>query len=43
MTAWKMSKYGVFSSPYSVRMRENTEQKKTPYLSTSNADYGKGQ
>ena len=41
VTAWKVSKYGVFSvpyfpafelntgiSPYSVRMRENTDQKK---------------
>ena len=27
-TAWKMSKYGVFSGPYSVRMWENTDQKK---------------
>ena len=27
-TAWKVSKYGVFSSPYSVRMRENTDQEK---------------
>ena len=27
-TAWKVSKYGVFSYPYSVRMRENTDQKK---------------
>ena len=27
-TTWKVSKYGVFSGPYSVRMRENTDQKK---------------
>ena len=28
-TAWKVSKYGVFSGPYfSVRMRENKDQKK---------------
>ena len=27
-TAWKASKYGVFSGLYSVRMRENTDQKK---------------
>ena len=30
-TAWKMSKYGVFlqsKSPYSVRIQENTDQKK---------------
>ena len=27
-TAQKMSKYGVFSGPYSVRIRENTDQKK---------------
>ena len=27
-TAWKVSKYGVFSGPYSVRMRENTDQEK---------------
>ena len=26
--AWNVSKYGVFSGPYSVRMRENTDQKK---------------
>ena len=25
---WNVSKYGVFSGPYSVRMRENTDQKK---------------
>ena len=25
--AWKVSKYGVISGPYSVRMRENTYQK----------------
>ena len=27
-TAWKVSKYGVFSGPYSVRIRGNTDQKK---------------
>ena len=27
-TAWKVCKYGVFSGPYSARMRENTDQKK---------------
>ena len=27
-TAWKVCKYGVFSISYSVRMRENTDQKK---------------
>ena len=27
-TTWKVSKYGVFSGPYSVRIWENTEQKK---------------
>ena len=27
-TVWYVSKYGVFSGPYSVRMRENTDQKK---------------
>ena len=26
-TAWKVPKYGVFSGPYSVRLRENTDQK----------------
>ena len=26
-TVWKVSKYGVFSGPYSVRMRENADQK----------------
>ena len=26
-TAWKVSKYGIISGPYSVRMRENTDQK----------------
>ena len=37
-TARKMSKYGVFSGPYfpvfgqySIQIRENTDQKKTPY------------
>ena len=37
-TAQKMSKYGVFSGPYfpvfgqySIQIRENTDQKKTPY------------
>ena len=29
---YKVSKYRVFSGPYSVRMQENTDQKKTPYL-----------
>ena len=49
-TAWKVSKYGVFSGPYfpvfglntgftrksrySVRIQENADQKKTPYLGT---------
>ena len=28
LTASKVSKYGVFSGPYSVRMREKTDQKK---------------
>ena len=28
ITAWKVSKYGVFSRPYSVQMRKNTDQKK---------------
>ena len=28
MTVLKVSKYRVFSGPYSVRMRENTKQKK---------------
>ena len=27
-TTWKLSKYGVFSGPYSVRIRENTYRKK---------------
>ena len=27
-TAWKVFRYGVFSGPYSVRMRRNTDQKK---------------
>ena len=27
-TALKVSKYGVFSGPYSVRIRKNTDQKK---------------
>ena len=27
-TAWKVFKYWVFSDPYSVRVRENTDQKK---------------
>ena len=27
-TVWNVSKYGVFSGPYSVRMQENTDQKK---------------
>ena len=27
-TAWKVSKYEVFAGPYSVRMQENTDQKK---------------
>ena len=26
-TAWKVSKYGVISGPYSVQIRENTDQK----------------
>ena len=26
-TAWKVSKYGIISGPYSVRMWENTDQK----------------
>ena len=26
-TAWKVSKYGVISGPYSVRIQENTDQK----------------
>ena len=25
--AWKVSKYGVISGPYSIRIQENTEQK----------------
>ena len=28
LTAWKVSRYEVFSGTYSVRMRENTDQKK---------------
>ena len=28
LTAWKVSKYRVFSGPYSVRLRENMDQKK---------------
>ena len=28
ITGWKVSKYGVFSAPYSVRMQENRDQKK---------------
>ena len=28
LTAWKVSKYGVSSGPYSVQIRENTDQKK---------------
>ena len=38
--AWKVSKYGVYSSPYfpySVRIQENTNAKKTPYLDTFHA------
>ena len=35
--AWKLSKYGVFSGPYSVLLRENMDQKKTPYLDTFHA------
>ena len=31
-TAWKVSKYGVFSGPYSVLMRENKDQKKLRIL-----------
>ena len=27
-TAWKVSKYEVFAGPYSVRMQENTDQKR---------------
>ena len=43
ITAWKVSKYGVFSGPnfsasglntYSVQMRKNTDQKKTLFLAT---------
>ena len=30
-TAWKVSKYGVFSGPYSVRILENTDQKNSEY------------
>ena len=30
-TAWKVFKYGVFSSPYSVRKRENTDQKNSVF------------
>ena len=26
-TVWKVSKYGVFSGPFTVQMRENTDQK----------------
>ena len=28
LTAWKVLKYGVFYGPYSVRVQENTDQKK---------------
>ena len=28
LTVWKVSKYGVFSGPYSVLIRENKDQKK---------------
>ena len=30
-TAWKVSKYRVFPGPYSVRMRENTDQKNSVF------------
>ena len=36
-TAWKLSKYIIFSGPYFpvwVPIRENTDQKKTPCLDT---------
>ena len=43
-TARKMSKYGVFSGPYfpvfgqySIQVRENTDQKKTPYQDSFHA------
>ena len=41
-----MSKYGLFSGPYSVQMRENEDQK-TPYLDTfqamkNNNEYAEG-
>ena len=28
VTVWKVSKYGVFSGPYSARIQENTDKKK---------------
>ena len=40
--ASKVSKYGVFSNPYSAPMRENTDQKKTPYLDNFYAVVVKG-
>ena len=33
-TAWKVSKYGVFSGPYFPAFELNTHQKKIPYLDT---------
>ena len=36
-TAWKVSKYGLFSDTYSAQRMENTEQKKTPYLENFHA------
>ena len=39
-TTWKVSKYGVFSGPYSIRTQENTNQKyeiRTLYLDTFHA------
>ena len=35
-TAWKVSKYGVFSGPYFTAFGLNTDQK-TPYLDTFHA------
>ena len=34
-----MSKYGVFSGPYSVRIRENTDQKKSVFGRFSHNEY----
>ena len=42
--AWKVSKYEVFSSPYLVRLQENTDQKQLriwTFLSSDGVNYNK--